>query len=404
MFRLLFLLTTFVMLVNPKLALHLGGNVGNVAQKLLIILTGVAFVATRPMHRGVVVAICAIAILTLVCAMGTEWPGFEWRLYFGGLVSIIAPFALLTAQPESRDRQLVLLVFAALPVLTTLLGALYQLAGIGPMFALDTSLGGVRLSGSQDGPSFLAGAAFVGTVAALEVAERRHLGYVALFALDVIVLALAGGRMAFGAAVLVCGIAYLRNFRQIPLLKFFVPIWLLSIAAMAFLLSGGDMLRHLTSTSLSKRELIWAALQRQLDAHPWFGVGLGNQQLLMPADLKGQGVGTIAGHNEYLRVAVELGYPGAIMFFLLTLGICFMVWNSAWVRRDPIFLVTVAAFYLYTVTDNTFGAPQIYFILAVASFAGRGESATPIKDRGYSPAAPPPLLGSQRPQNLSGPN
>jgi len=390
------------MLVNPKLALHLESNLGNAAQKLLIILTGVAFAATRPMHRGVVLAICAIAVLTLVCAVGTEYPGFEWRLYLGGLVSIIAPFALLTAQPESRDRELVLVVFAALPVLMTLLGAIYQLAGIGSLFALDTSLGGLRLSGSQESPAFLSGAAFVGTVAALEVAERRHLGYVALLALDVVVLALAGGRMAFGAAVLVCGVAYLRSFRQVPLLKFFVPIWLVSIAAAAFVFLGGDVLRHLTSTSLSKRELIWAALQRHLDEHPWFGVGLGNQQLLMPADLKGQGVGTIAGHNEYLRVAVELGYPGAIIFFLLTLAICFMVWNSAWVRRDPMFLVCVAAFYLYTLTDNTLAAPQIFFILTVASFAGRGASATPIKDGGYSPAVPPPLAGSRRTQNLSG--
>jgi O-antigen ligase len=145
-------------------------------------------------------------------------------------------------------------------------------------------------------------------------------------------------------------------------------------------------------------------LQRQLDLHPWFGVGLGNQQLLMPADLKGQGVGTIAGHNEYLRLAVELGYPGAIIFFLLTLSICFMVWNSAWVRRDPMFLVCILAFYLYTLTDNSFSVPQIYFILTVASFTGRGESARPAKDRGYTPVAPPPLLGGQRSQNLSGRN
>jgi O-antigen ligase len=392
------------MLVNPRLALHLPGNAGNIAQKLLIILTGVAFAATRPMHRGVVLLLFAIAGLTLVCAVGTEYPAFEWRLYIGGLVSIVAPFALMTAQPDSRDRQLVLQVFAALPVLMTLLGAVYQLAGIGRLFDADANLGGLRLGGSQDGPAYLAPVAFVGAVAAFELAERRHLGYVALLALDIIVLVLAGGRMAFGAAVFACGIAYLRSFRRIPLLKFFVPIWLVSFAAIALLSFGGNALQHLTSTTLSKRELIWAALQRQLDAHPWFGVGLGNQQLLMPADLKGQGVATIAGHNEYLRLAVELGYPGAIIFFLLTLIICFMVWNSAWIRRDPMFVVYVVSFYLYTLTDNSFSVPQIYFILTVASFAGRGESATPATDRGYSPVAPPPLLGSQRSQNLSGRN
>jgi O-antigen ligase len=394
LFRLLFLLTTFVMLVNPRAVLHLEGNAGNVVQKLLILLTGAAFIATRPAHRGVIVAICMIAGLTFVCAMGTQYPGFEWRLYFGGVVSIVAPFVLLTAQPQTRDRQLVLLVFAALPALMALLGALYQAVGVGQLFAADNFAGEVRLSGTQDSPAFLAGAGFTGTLAALELAERRHLGYAALFLLDIIVLALAGGRTAFALAVLVCGVDYLRSFRRVPLLKFFVPIWVVSLAASGFVMLRGDAFQHLTSTSMSARDLIWAVLRRHLNAHPWFGVGLGNQQLLMPADFKSRGVGTIAGHNEYLRLAVELGYPGAILFFLLTLTIFFMVWNSAWVRRDPMFLVCVVAFYLYSLTDNTLSAPHIYFILTVASFAGRGESAMP---------AISPLPSSQPSQNFSGP-
>jgi O-antigen ligase len=403
LFRLLFLLTTFVMLVNPHAALHLEGNVGNVVQKLLIILTGTAFIITRPAHRGVIALICIMAGLTFVCAVGTNYPGFEWRLYFGGLVSLVAPFVLLTAQPQARDRQLVLLVFAAMPVLMTLFGAMYQTVGIGPLFAADAS-GGIRLTGTQDSPAFLAGASFTGTLAALELAERRHLGYAGLFLLDIIVLVLAGGRAALGLAVIVCAFDYLRSFRRVPLLKFFIPIWFVSIAAMAILLVRGDALRHLTSTSLSNRDLIWAALRRHLNAHPWFGVGLGNQQLLIPADLKARGVGTIAGHNEFLRIAVELGYPGAILFFLLTLIIFFLVWNSTWVRRDPMFPVAVAAFYLYSLTDNTFAAAQIYFILTVASFAGRGESATPVQGKSHYPTVPPPVLGAQRSQNPSGPN
>jgi O-Antigen ligase len=405
LFRLLFLLATFVMLVNPKGVLHLDGNAGNVVQKLLIVLAGAAFVATRPAHRGVIALICAIALLSFVCALGTDFPGFQWRLYLGGLVSVVAPFVLLTAQPQARDRKLVLLVFAALPVLMVLLGALFQVAGIGHLITPDAS-GGSRLSGTQEAPAFLAGAAFTGTFAALELAEQWGLAYVGLLLLDVIVLVLAGGRTALALAVFVCGIAYLRSFRRVPLLKFFVPIWLLSCAAAAFvaLRGGGNAIQHLMSTSLSNRDLIWAVLRRHLDAHPWFGVGLGNQQLLMYEGLKARGAGTLAGHNEYLRIAVELGYPGAILFFLLNWTICFLVWKSAWVRKDPIFLVCVVTFYLYALTDNAFLAPQIYFFLTVASFAGRGESAAPVPRKSHLPTVPPPVLGAQRSQNPSGPN
>jgi O-antigen ligase len=392
------------MLVNPKLLLHLEGNASNVVQKLLILFAGAAFVATRPAHRGVIGLICAIAVLTFVCAIGTEFPGFQWRLYFGGLASIVAPFVLLTAQPQARDRQLVLLVFGAMPVLMVLVGAVYQAAGIGHLIAQDVS-GGSRLSGTQDAPAFLAGAAFTGTFAALELAEQWGLRYAGLLLLDLVILVLAGGRTALALSLFVCAIAYLRSFRRVPLLKFFVPVWLLSLAAVALVGLRGFALQHLMSTSLSNRDLIWAVLRRHLDAHPWFGVGLGNQQLLMYEGLRARGAGTMAGHNEYLRIAVELGYPGAILFFLLNWTICFLVWKSPWVRKDPIFLVCVVTFYLYALTDNAFLAPQIAFFLTVASFAGRGESAAPVvQDRSHFPTVSPPLPGAQPSQNPSGPN
>ena len=377
MFRMLFLLQWLVLLVNPKLMLHLDNNAGNIVQKLLIILSGAAFVLARPMQRGVVLLIAAIVAVTLFCAVGTDYPGFQWRLYAGGVVSIVAPFILLAAQPEDKDRSLALFLFAMLPPLAVALGGLYQLVGIAPLFSSDP-LSGTRLSGTQ-GPAYLAAACFTGTFAALELAERRHLAYVSLLLIDVVLLVLAGGRMALAMAVLICGFDYLRSFRRTPLLKIFVPVWLLTCGGIALAMFGEDNLRHLQSTSLSNRDLIWAALVRHLHAHPWFGVGLGNQQLLISASLTGK-VSTFASHNEFLRIAVELGYPGAALFFAITLGIFFLVWNSAWVRRDRIFLVCVLAFYLYGLFDNTFSVPQIYFILTAASFAcrPRGEPASDL--------------------------
>jgi O-antigen ligase len=281
----------------------------------------------------------------------------------------VAPFIFLTAQPDAKDRQLALVIFAWLPLLMTLLGVVYQLAGIATLFNPDPQ-SGMRLSGSQ-GPAYLAAACFTGSFAALELAERRHIGYVALLLANFAIMVLAGGRMALAMALLICGIDYLRSFRRFPLTKFFTPIWVFLCGATVLLLFGEHNLRHLESTTLSNRDLIWAAMKRHLHAHPWFGVGLGNQQLLVPESLTGR-VATIASHNEYLRVAVELGYPGAVLFFLLTLGIFLIVWNSAWVKRDWMFLVCAFAFYIYGLTDNTFSVPQAFLIMTAASFAGRG--------------------------------
>jgi len=389
-------------MVNAKVLLHLQNNAGNIVQKSLIILSGIALMATRPMHRGVVVLIGAIVVVTLICAIGTDFPGFEWRLYIGGVVSVVAPFILLTAQPDAKDRQLGLIIFALLPPLMTALGAIYQLAGIAPLFEADPQAG-TRLSGSQ-GPAYLAAACFTGTFAALELAERRHIGYGALLLVDIIILVLAGGRMALAMAVLICGLDYLRSFRRVPLLKVFVPIWFMVVAGIALAFFGEDNLRHLGSTSLSNRDLIWAALNRHLHAHPWFGVGLGNQQVLVPASLTGK-TSTFASHNEYLRIAVELGYPGAILFFLLTVGIFLMVWNSAWVRRDSMFLICAVAFYVYGITDNTFSVPQAYFILTAASFAcqrGQIAAAPATLDPRVSPYLATPHPAGK--PNLSGPS
>ncbi len=403
MFRFLFVLQALVLLVNPKVLLHLQNNAGNVLQKLLIILSGIALMTTRPMHRGVVALIAAIVALTFVCALGTDFPAFEWRLYIGGVVSAVAPFILLTAQPDAEDRRLGLVVFALLPLLMTVLGGLYQLAGIAPLFDSDPQAG-TRLGATQ-GPAYLAAMCFTGTYAALELAERRHLGYTALLAVNTVILVLAGGRMALAMGFLVCGIAYLRSFRRMPLLKIFIPIWFIGLGGILLVYFGEDTLRHLSSTSLSNRDLIWAALNRHLHAHPWFGVGLGNQQLLVPASLTGK-TGTFAGHNEYLRITVELGYPGAVLFFALTLGIFLLVWNSAWVRRDPMFLVCAVAFYIYGITDNTFSVPQAYFILAAASFACQrpAVAARHAADEPPSQSAAAPLAGRSGAAPLRGPS
>jgi O-antigen ligase len=387
LFRILFALQAFTLLVNMKVLLHLQGNAGNIVQKLLIIFAGVAFMATRPVQRGVVVLIGAILAMTFICALGNDFPGFEWRLYIGGAVSVVAPFIFLTAEPNSKDRQFGLAIFAWLPLLMTLVGVVYQLAGISTLFNPDPQAG-MRLSGSQ-GPAYLAAACFTGCFATLELAERRHIGYVWLLIANFAILVLSGGRMALAAALLICGIDYLRSFKRFPLTKFFIPIWVLICGATVLLLFAQRNLRHLETTTLSNRDLIWAAMKRHLHAHPWFGVGLGNQQLLVPESLTGR-VSTIASHNEYLRVAVELGYPGAVLFFLLTLGIFLVVWNSAWVKRDPMFLVCAAAFYIFGLTDNTFSVPQAFFIMTAASFAGRGPSGLAAAQRHpFEPSAVP---------------
>ena len=372
MFRFLFVLQALIVAIDLKAMLPLKSNLANVVEKVFILLTGVAMLATRPAQRGVLVLIFAMVVLAYLCALGTDYYGFEWRLFFGGIVSIVAPFILLAAEPNEQDRLLGLRVFAAWPIAMTLIGITYAVAGLAPIYQTDY-MGTERFSTTQ-GSAFLAGACFIGMFASLELAERRHFGYASLFVINLGVLVLTASRTPLALALAVCGIVFLASFKRFPLMKMLTPVYFFLGAGIFLTFFGSDLVRRFESGKMSGRDVLWGIIQRQLDAHPWFGVGLGNQQLLIPKAITEQTT-TIAAHNEFLRFAVELGYPGAAVFFALTLGLFLVVWNSAAVKRDPIFLVCMTAFYLFCLTDNVFSRPHYFFIMVAALFASRARTA-----------------------------
>jgi O-antigen ligase len=367
---------------------HFQGNAPNIVEKALLLLTGAAFVVTRPARHGIIVLIGAIVIVSFFCAVGTQFHHFQWKLYVGGLVSIVAPFVLLAADPEEKDRLFVLRVFALIPLASVGIGGLYQVLGLHQLFNTD-ALGALRLGGTMV-PAFLAGSCFTAAFVSMELADRQHLGYGALFLANLAILVLTGGRMPLALTLVVCGLYFLRGFQRIPLLKFFAPVYFLVAAGFYLAFFGKNLLIRFQSHSLNGRDALWATVGRALAAHPWFGVGLGNQQLLIPASLTGK-TSTIAAHDEYLRIAVELGYPGAFLFFALSIAILLVVWKSDWVRRDPMFLLCAAAFYVYCLTDNAIGTPQNFLFLTAAAF-GCGRAREPLSaasPTGFSPRPPP---------------
>jgi O-antigen ligase len=187
---------------------------------------------------------------------------------------------------------------------------------------------------------------------------------------------------------MICGVTFLLGFRRFPILKLFLPIYVLGALVGFIVLFGGDTIQRFQSASMMGRDLLWGVMETYLDAHPWFGVGIGNQQLLISDRISLLTGGTIAAHNEYFRIAVELGYPGSIVFFLLTLWILFNVWISPWVQRDPVFLVTALSFLIYCMTDNAFGAPEIFLILTGASFGATLKRSTASSSVDREPLLP----------------
>jgi O-antigen ligase len=137
---------------------------------------------------------------------------------------------------------------------------------------------------------------------------------------------------------------------------------------MAFVALGGALLARFVSNSLSGRELIWASLRDVADAYPVFGIGLGHQILVVPAQVT-KITTTIAAHDEYLRLSVELGYVGAFVVVSCLVGICALIWCSRRVRGHLVFLSAAVTFFIYCNSDNAISSAVTPFIIVIASFA-----------------------------------
>lgn len=122
------------------------------------------------------------------------------------------------------------------------------------------------------------------------------------------------------------------------------------------------------NVSLSGRGPIWEALFGHFRQHLWFGLGLGSAQpgVLQP----------MLPHNEYLRLLVELGAIGAVLY----LGSVLLWARRVYDRLDegdrPYLVALMVALPLYAVTDNPISAcyitPFLYLGVMMRDLDERG--------------------------------
>ena len=367
MFRVAFILLVVVLCANPVALLSVDDN--NPIEKVFLLAAAGALIATRPVLATSVFLTVALAATTLLSALLTTFDAFSWERYARGLTSLLTPFLLLCAVPSVADRATVLRALSWAPAMSLAIGFAYFAAGIWSLWMFDVS-GIYRLQGSLRTPAYLGGLAFVGSYAAIQYAAGQNRGYLLLAATNVIICLLTASRMAAFLTLSLCSFCLLLQFRvRIGLL---VTVVLGAATTTAIILVHFDVafLSRLASNSLSGRDLLWEVLQRYIDEHPWAGIGLGHQISVVPEDVA-QATVTLAAHNEYLRLAVELGYPGAAMAFLLIGGIMLNVWTSPHIGRDPGFLAACAAFFAFCYSDNALSVPMIFLVVSAAAFALR---------------------------------
>jgi hypothetical protein len=334
-----------------------------------LILAAAVVIAMRGRIEHTLVPGCAIIIgATLLSAVATGYENFSWDIYMRSLVTFVTLLLFLAVIPREDDRDWVLIVLAFTPLLQVVLGVAYAALGIKPMFRPD-SFGVMRMQGST-GTAFLGAATATGAVAAMAYAHLKDMRYLALVAINAGILLLSGARMATAAAVIGCAGLLFFGFRRDPHARYLIMIGGSLAAMVAVPVLGGALLERVGSGSLQGRDLLWNFLGGFVRDYPEFGVGLGHQYTLIPASLT-QATGTVAAHNEYLRLLVELGRVGILVLGLGTIALLAAALLSP-TRRTPAALVVILlAFFTYTSTDNTLSRFECAAMLVVALYGNR---------------------------------
>ena len=310
------------------------------------------------------------------------------------LIGSVTPFLIFFCRRPEVWCAAMLRAIVWLPLLSTVLGGILDLAGIRPVFI---ESGGNRLTGLGH-PAFLAGvclpAIYVGLLTWLRTGKS---GPALLLGVNGLILLLTGARAPAAYAALVVGLTllcapgtavprarrtmlFLGALALAPILLIFGETWT-SIRLFAVLASEAG--------HLSGRDLLWPAFEAAAHEAPWFGWGLGAGNVVIPHDSDiARLLHTWAAHNEYLRIRVEGGYAGRTV----TIGL-FILWISHHTHRLPllekwVMRVIFLSYAGHAATDNVLiSTPAcVFFAFTAAVFAGRQQPGDGRLPRG-SPVA-----------------
>lgn len=339
----------------------------NQLEKFLSFGVGFLFLMTRKLRVDILIIIALILLTTVVMALFSTYLGLGLGRFLRAAFSLGATFLLLAGEPTKKDRDLVIRMLTALPIIMVGLGIVYNIVGVRTLFYTDF-LGASRLQGTSI-PAGLGTAGYLGAVAAmLGAAMINKWKYLPLAFINLIILALSAARMPLALATAIAGVIYFTMVNRSFIARFVSVSTVVPLVGVFVVLFGESLLTRFESDSLSGRDLIWTALQVVLDQYPLAGIGLGHQILVVPGDVMFFAA-TMAAHNEYLRLAVETGYIGATIIFALLGLMCTLIWLRPQVRKSFVFILMCLSFFVYCRTDNAISSTMTPLMLVLASFA-----------------------------------
>jgi O-antigen ligase len=315
-------------------------------------------------------ALLAMFVISLVAA------DFLYTLtYFQmikSLIGLVLPFMFLHCVYRRDAIETYLKLIAFLPLFSVVAGLVVQAAGIRPAIQLEYT-GAMRLQGMNIAAylAFFGYAAFF--VCLYQVMTTGRRGYYVLAGINLMIILLTGTRMpTLMAAVLSVAVllfAPQRSFRMSSRITVVIAgLVLMSAFFYVFWPQIEPRIFGRTAAGSAGRDVIWSIYMDAISKNPWFGRGIGSGVVLLPSIDDYRVAFTNAAHNEYLRILMDGGYVGLIMFMSA------MAW---WVRSEcrhmlkeeqVLFIAFWATFLLYSFTGNSLSSPPtlvVFFTVAL---------------------------------------
>lgn len=334
----------------------------NPIEKAMLFVGALYIALTRPLPLGRLMFLLSFAAVPAVSLLGTEYMRVDTGTFIRGFISYIVPWMLMTAIPREREALIYLKWLTFVPLFSVAVGIGLDAAGINDLWWQGYD-GAVRLQGSTV-PAFLSASAGLAAFSAMLLGRHVTWRYFILVAVNLIILALAGGRMGLAICLLSLGFVVLTRYKLTAFVLIGGVVGAVAMIGGAFLFLPNLILR-LTENTDGGRALLWGTVSHVWHNYPYFGIGLGHQTQIVPSYVV-KLTTTYAAHNEYLRLGVEIGWVGLIGFTALFISWMIFTWLNPPKAGDFLFPIVCLLFAVFCYTDNALSLPVIFGMMVAA--------------------------------------
>ncbi|MGA1046625.1 MAG: O-antigen ligase family protein [Minisyncoccia bacterium] len=118
------------------------------------------------------------------------------------------------------------------------------------------------------------------------------------------------------------------------------------------------------SDSIIWRQVMWVDMYEKAMTRPLIGFGTGTIEIIVE-EVRGVSLGALEVHNDYIKVFVEMGVIGLIVYILFIIAILYSLIIRIKSRQDTLLLMTtfiVIAIYLSSIWDNLLRQTAVMWI------------------------------------------